>query len=46
MDAAMIFSTGRPGGDGARKYVYKLICRPFKVIFTDRPRIFRKKRII
>jgi hypothetical protein len=42
MGAAIIFSTGR-GRSGIRKYLYKLMSKPFKVIFTDRLRIFRTK---
>jgi hypothetical protein len=37
------FLHGKTGGRWERKYIYKLISGPLKVIFTDRPRIFRTK---
>jgi hypothetical protein len=31
----------RGGGGAPRKFAYKLKCKPFKIISTDRLRVFR-----
>jgi hypothetical protein len=35
-----------PGGEAARKFVYGLMFKPFRIYFNDRPRIFRAEEYI